>query len=966
MAINLGGAYGKVVISTAEAQKNLKDASKAVDSFLGALKSGESGTNAFSNALSGGRVSLSSLVSSLKSGEGDMKAYTNQLLAAGKAAGLSERSLSRMASATGAFSKEQINAAWVSSAMTKKAEELARAVSQGAMTSREAGKAFADYAKQIGATGSQMSSMMAIFSKATAVLGGVAAAAGIVGTALKEAFDLGKQGAVVIQTKESWDQLLRTVGAAPDLLEKLRAASNNTIPDLQLMSSTATLLAGTSGDLAKNLANAAPELLEIAKAANKLNPSLGSVQYMYESLMTGIKRGQTNIIDNTGLYIKMGEANAKLASQLGKSVDKLTAEETKMAILNATLEAGQTLLDQVGGNTDSATDSITRMETAVTNAGNAIKGKFAPYVSNLADLLYLALTHADQVTAALELHEQQTYRTARGYDAYLQEMLRANVAAGRTKQAHMDALLLYRERGIAIDKQVKALGIMTDAEYNAAMSGEYLKASYEANAGAAREMTAATEEASDAVKNMDADLIAAGREGGLASARANAEAASWAFKEMTRREREAGEELQTLDDIAAGITFEDLGSDLSGGIATAIEGLQRDLAGGGRIAAMMEQTKQAVLSGAITKEEGMEYFAGLLVASEAIEVALGNKTQWEAERFVQDVLGLKPAEVKALFEDLESDATTAAEGVSGAFENLDAGGVAEKLADIKDAQAGMGEASDTTNPKLAEQAGQLDLIKEAAEGMPEILGGVTKSFTDMGSAMTSSGLMEGLRAFDGIGQEALDLAEGMEGFVLATQQAPELVRLTGEALVFLREEVNEAHKDIRDLWKEMNTLTASTALATSRVNLLRGALSALPSGKTITITVNVKQTGGTSLLGGNVIIPNLHDEGVGGPGGRAAGGPVLAGQPYIWNERGAGPEVLIPAGNGYVLNRQQAEAALTRAAAGAAGGGSGPGGAGAVNVQNVEQHFYSQGAAALGMAIVARERWSRLSQGMGQ
>lgn len=49
---------------------------------------------------------------------------------------------------------------------------------------------------------------------------------------------------------------------------------------------------------------------------------------------------------------------------------------------------------------------------------------------------------------------------------------------------------------------------------------------------------------------------------------------------------------------------------------------------------------------------------------------------------------------------------------------------------------------------------------------------------------------------------------------------------------------------------------------------------------------------------------------------RAAGGPVTAGMPYIWNEAGKG-EVLVPAGNGYVLTKSDAQAAL----AGATGGG---------------------------------------------
>jgi hypothetical protein len=50
---------------------------------------------------------------------------------------------------------------------------------------------------------------------------------------------------------------------------------------------------------------------------------------------------------------------------------------------------------------------------------------------------------------------------------------------------------------------------------------------------------------------------------------------------------------------------------------------------------------------------------------------------------------------------------------------------------------------------------------------------------------------------------------------------------------------------------------------------------------------------------------------------RAAGGPVMGGEAYIWQEPGAKGEILVPAGDGYVLNRQDAMAAVS----GAMGGG---------------------------------------------
>ena len=110
-----------------------------------------------------------------------------------------------------------------------------------------------------------------------AVVLGTLAAIGVAG---KQAFEFGKQGAAITQTAESFDLLLDKVGATPGLLDDLRDASRGTISDFELMSSTATLLAGASGELGTELANATPRLMEIAKAANKLNPALGDTAFM--------------------------------------------------------------------------------------------------------------------------------------------------------------------------------------------------------------------------------------------------------------------------------------------------------------------------------------------------------------------------------------------------------------------------------------------------------------------------------------------------------------------------------------------------------------------------------------------------------------------------------------------------------------------------------------------------------------
>ena len=264
-----------------------------------------------------------------------------------------------------------------------------------------------------------------------AAIAGIATGAFI---AVQKSLDFGRQGALITQTGESFGFLIDKIGAAPDLLRQLQDASKGTITDLELMSSTATLLAGAGDEMALMLADATPRLLEIAKAANKLNPSLGTTAFMYQSIATGVKRAQPLILDNLGITIKVGEANEAFAKSIGKTVEELTAEEKAMAILEGTLIAGDNLIQQVGGTTDSATDSFDRATVAMTQAGDALKTKLAPFLSRAAEGLTLVLTGAEKTIIALEEQEQRTRLSAGSWEEYSDEMLRLESVSGRARE----------------------------------------------------------------------------------------------------------------------------------------------------------------------------------------------------------------------------------------------------------------------------------------------------------------------------------------------------------------------------------------------------------------------------------------------------------------------------------------------------------------------------------------------------
>jgi len=211
----------------------------------------------------------------------------------------------------------------------------------------------------------------------TAVIAGAAA----IGKATWELAELGAQS---LTTKGSFESLMRSVGQSTGLLDELKTAAGGTVTEMKLMQLTNTALAGSTGQLSTEMAGALPKLLEAGRAAALLNPSLGDAEFMFQSLITGIKRGSPMLIDNTGITLKLGEATEAYAASLGKSSEELTSQERSIAILRATLASADTLIQQAGGNLNSMTSDIQSATVAVEELKTAFGELAAPAVAGIA------------------------------------------------------------------------------------------------------------------------------------------------------------------------------------------------------------------------------------------------------------------------------------------------------------------------------------------------------------------------------------------------------------------------------------------------------------------------------------------------------------------------------------------------------------------------------------------------------
>lgn len=204
-------------------------------------------------------------------------------------------------------------------------------------------------------------------------------------TALAGAFlELGQRGAALVPLAESFDHLTASVGLSSQaLLVDLRKAANGTVSDFDLIKRANLALVGSSGEFGKQFGEKLPQVLAAARAAAKATGQ--DVDYLFQSLVSGIKRASPRLIDNTGIVLKLGEANQALANKLGKSVSSLTEQEKQIATLNATVEAGNALIANLGDVQESNAEKIARGNATITNTLDALAVAVQPAYGTVLD-----------------------------------------------------------------------------------------------------------------------------------------------------------------------------------------------------------------------------------------------------------------------------------------------------------------------------------------------------------------------------------------------------------------------------------------------------------------------------------------------------------------------------------------------------------------------------------------------------
>lgn len=184
-------------------------------------------------------------------------------------------------------------------------------------------------------------------------------------------------------------------------LDAMREAAAGTISDFALMRAANVALTGAGVQLGQAMGQQLPGLLEIARASARATGQ--DVDFLFNSLVTGIKRGSKLLIDNTGLVLNTADANQTLADSLGKTVEQLTDEEKQVALLNATIAAGQPLIARVGLDSLTTAERVAQAKASFQNLADSLGLALGPALGNAATRIYdLVNTLSGPLVGAME------------------------------------------------------------------------------------------------------------------------------------------------------------------------------------------------------------------------------------------------------------------------------------------------------------------------------------------------------------------------------------------------------------------------------------------------------------------------------------------------------------------------------------------------------------------------------------
>jgi hypothetical protein len=217
--------------------------------------------------------------------------------------------------------------------------------------------------------------------------------------------DLASRGVALAPVVTAFEQLTAAAGqSGEELLRLTRTATKGLITDLDIM-------AAANKALLLGLPVTADEFGVLAQAATALGKAMKlDAKQSLDDFITALGRSSPMILDNLGLTVKLGEANAAYKQQLGIVGRELTDNEKKLAFYNAAVDAAKRKTEELGGVQLTVADQFTRAKVAITNLTDAMGIAIArsPVMAELLGGI------ADEITTAFGTNQVKVVQTFMG------------------------------------------------------------------------------------------------------------------------------------------------------------------------------------------------------------------------------------------------------------------------------------------------------------------------------------------------------------------------------------------------------------------------------------------------------------------------------------------------------------------------------------------------------------------------
>ncbi len=236
---------------------------------------------------------------------------------------------------------------------------------------------------------------------ATAAISGFAATAFIIEK-------IGGRAAGLTAIERSFERLRESAGLSSDFIADFADNADNQLSQQNLLIKSNRALAGSTGEFATELGNSLPLLLEFARVRSAATGE--DVDFLFESLIQGIKKTQPLILDNLGLTFDLNTTYEEYANTLGKTAEQLTAVEQQQAVLLATNKAAEQQIGILGEATLSNADKMLARNNIVSDILDNISSAVQPVLGALLDMqiaLFQLLQDAlEPVTKALSFFSE--------------------------------------------------------------------------------------------------------------------------------------------------------------------------------------------------------------------------------------------------------------------------------------------------------------------------------------------------------------------------------------------------------------------------------------------------------------------------------------------------------------------------------------------------------------------------------